>query len=214
MTESLMINIGIIVLFLPVLGFVTTILLGGKIKQMYFFENIVMFFGLAGAVILAFFKLTSYADITFSSEFTWIDLGNTPIMGDLKITLGIMIDNVAALMIVVVMLISFLVHIYSIEYMRGDLRYNRYFAYLGLFTFSMSGIVLTHNILMMYIFWELVGVSSYLLIGFWFEKKTASDAAKKAFIVNRIGDIGMFIGILMIFTTYHTFTFQDIFLQI
>ncbi|MEJ2506308.1 MAG: NADH-quinone oxidoreductase subunit L, partial [Ignavibacteriaceae bacterium] len=149
-----------------------------------------------------------------TSEFTWINLGNTPIMGEIKINLGILIDNISTLMMVVVMLISFLVHIFSIEYMRGDPRYNRYFASLGLFTFSMSGIVLTHNILMMYIFWELVGVSSYLLIGFWFEKKSAADAGKKAFIVNRIGDIGMFIGILILFTTYHTFTFDDIFQQI
>jgi len=135
-------------------------------------------------------------------------------MGDIKITLGIILDNISVLMIVVVMTVSFLVHIFSVEYMRGDPRYNRYFAYLGLFTFSMSGIVFTHNILMMYIFWELVGVSSYLLIGFWFEKKSASDAAKKAFIVNRIGDIGMFIGILILFTTYHTFTLEEIFSQI
>ncbi|MHB8905964.1 MAG: NADH-quinone oxidoreductase subunit L, partial [Melioribacteraceae bacterium] len=88
------------------------------------------------------------------------------------------------------------------------------FAYLGIFTFSMLGIVLTHNLLMMYIFWELVGLSSYLLIGFWFEKKSASDAGKKAFIVNRIGDVGMFIGILILFTQYKTFTFDVIYQQI
>lgn len=214
MTESLMINIAITVLFLPLLGFVVTLLLGSKIKKIYYFENIIIFFSLAGAIILAYFKLTNYGDITISSEFVWIDLGNTPLMGELKITLGILLDNIAVLMIVVVMLISFLVHIFSIEYMRGDPRYNRYFAFLGLFTFSMAGIVFTHNILMMYIFWELVGLSSYLLIGFWFEKKSASDAAKKAFIVNRIGDVGMFIGILMLYNAYHTFTFDEIFYQI
>ena len=214
MTESLMINIAIAVLFLPLLGFVVTLFLGSKIKQIYFFENIIMFFSLTGAIILAIFKLSSFGETTISSEFVWIDLGNTPLMGDIKITLGILLDNVAVLMILVVMIISFLVHIFSVEYMRGDPRYNRYFAYLGLFTFSMSGIVFTHNILMMYIFWELVGLSSYLLIGFWFEKKTASDAAKKAFIVNRIGDIGMFIGIMILYNAYHTFTFDDIFYQI
>ena len=95
--------------------------------------------------------------------------------------------------------------------MKGDERYNRYFAYLGIFTFSMNGIVLTHNILMMYIFWELVGLSSYLLIGFWFEKKSAADASKKAFLVNRIGDIGMFAGILILYFTYNTFSFEQIF---
>jgi NADH-quinone oxidoreductase subunit L len=214
MTEILMIQIAVAILFLPLLGFVVTVLLGGKIKWVYNFENIIMFVGLAAAVVLAFFKLTSFGDNTISAEFVWINLGNTPLMGDIQITLGILLDNVSVLMMVIVMLISFLVHIFSIEYMRGDPRYNRYFAYLGLFTFSMAGIVLTHNILMMYIFWELVGLSSYLLIGFWFEKKSASDAAKKAFIVNRIGDIGMFIGIMMLYNAYHTFTFDDIFYQI
>jgi NADH-quinone oxidoreductase subunit L len=98
--------------------------------------------------------------------------------------------------------------------MKGDIRYNRYFAYLGLFTFSMSGIVLTHNMLMMYIFWELVGISSYLLIGFWYEKKSASDAGKKAFIVNRIGDLGMLAGLLILFITYNSFSFSEIFGEI
>ena len=125
-----------------------------------------------------------------------------------------MIDNIAVIMLFTVFLISMLVHIFSLDYMKGDIRYNRYFAYLGIFTFSMTGIVFTHNVLMMYIFWELVGLSSYLLIGFWFEKKSASDAAKKAFIVNRVGDIGMFAGILILFTTYHTFTFETIFHEI
>ena len=81
MTESLMIDIAIAVLFLPLLGFVVTVFLGSKIKQIYFFENIIMFLSLAGAIILAFFKLSSYGDITISSEFVWIDLGNTPYNG-------------------------------------------------------------------------------------------------------------------------------------
>ncbi len=214
MTESSLINIAVTILFLPILGFIVTLLLGKKVKKIYYFENIILFFSLAGAGILAYTKLSLFHDTAITAEFTWINLGNTPLLGEIKINLGIMIDNIAALMILVVMLVSFLVHIFSIEYMRGDPRYNRYFAYLGLFTFSMAGIVLTHNILMMYMFWELVGVSSYLLIGFWFEKKSAADAGKKAFIVNRIGDVGMFIGILMLFTTYHTFTFDEIFAQI
>jgi len=180
MTESLLINIAITVLFLPLLGFVITLFLGSKVKQIYIFENIILFFSLVGAIILAYFKLSNFGDNTITSEFVWIDLGITPLMGDIKITLGIILDNISVLMIVVVMTVSFLVHIFSVEYMRGDPRYNRYFAYLGLFTFSMSGIVFTHNILMMYIFWELVGVSSYLLIGFWFEKKICFRCSEKS----------------------------------
>ena len=90
--------------------------------------------------------------------------------------------------------------------MKGDLHYSRYFGYLGLFTFSMNGIVIADNLMMIFIFWELVGLSSYLLIGFWYEKKSAALASKKAFLLNRIGDIGMFLGIMLLFIfAGHTF---------
>ena len=115
-------------------------------------------------------------------------------------------------MLLVVSLVSFLVHLYSSEYMRGDTRFSRYYAYLGLFTFSMNGIVLADSITMIYIFWELVGLSSYLIIGFWFEKNSAASASKKAFLTNRVGDIGMFIGIMMIYFVgeTHSFNLTDI----
>ena len=119
--------------------------------------------------------------------------------GEFSVDLGFLINNVAAIMLLVVALISFLVHLYSVEYMKGDPRYSRYFAFLGVFTFSMNGIVLADSLVMMYIFWELVGLSSYLLIGFWFEKESAANASKKAFLTNRVGDIGMFIGIMILF---------------
>ena len=158
------------------------------------------------------FALSSTKEIV--GAFNWFTIGNEPFGSTINFELGIKIDNITALMLFVVNLISMLVHIFSIAYMKGDKRYTRYFAYLGIFTFSMLGIVLTHNLLMMYIFWELVGLSSYLLIGFWFEKPSAANASKKAFLVNRIGDIGMFLGILILFTNYHTFTFDVIFAQI
>ena len=118
--------------------------------------------------------LSSY-DSGFSKEasFTWID------MGSFSIQLGFLIDNITIIMLVVVALISTCTHIFSLEYMAGDIRYSRYFAYLGLFTFSMNGIVLANNLISMYMSWELVGVSSYLLIGHWFEKDTAANAGKK-----------------------------------
>ena len=121
--------------------------------------------------------------ISISIGFNWISLS------DLTIDFGMLVDSISMLMLVAVSLVSFLVHLFSIEYMRGDQRYSRYFAYLGLFTFSMNGIVLADSLLMMYIFWELVGLSSYLLIGFWFEKDSAADACKKAFLTNRVGDM-------------------------
>lgn len=214
MNQIPFIQIALIILFLPLVGFFFTLLFGKKIKQMYLFETAIITIALGLSIYMAWMKLAYFAAERVVSEFTWIDMGNTPGFGKLTVELGMMIDNVTVMLLFVVCLISALVHYFSIEYMKGDKRYNRFFAYLGIFTFSMLGIVFTHNMLMMYIFWELVGLSSYLLIGFWYEKKTASDAAKKAFIVNRVGDVGMLAGILIMFITYKTFTFDKIFLAI
>ncbi len=206
MTENSIINISLAILFLPLLGFVVTLLLSKKVKSIYLFEVFLITVVLIASIVLVFYKLSYFIDDKIVSELEWFRLSDT-----LIIKLGFLLDNITVLMLFVVALISALVHYFSIAYMKGDERYNRYFAYLGIFTFSMNGIVLTNNILMMYIFWELVGLSSYLLIGFWFEKKSASDAGKKAFLVNRIGDIGMFAGILILFLTYNTFSFDAIF---
>ncbi|HKI78554.1 MAG TPA: proton-conducting transporter membrane subunit, partial [Ignavibacteriaceae bacterium] len=214
MNESLLIKLALVILFLPLIGFIVTLFFGKKIKKVFIFENFIIIVTFLCTVALLFMKLNYFNDKSITSEFKWIDFGAVPILGKLTVELGILLDNISVIMIFVVALISMLVHLFSLEYMKGDKRYNRYFAYLGIFTFSMSGIVFTHNVLMMYIFWELVGLSSYLLIGFWYEKKSASDAAKKAFLVNRIGDLGMFAGILILFTTYHTFSFDKIFFQI
>jgi NADH-quinone oxidoreductase subunit L len=214
MNELLLIRIAIAILFLPLLGFAVTIFLGKRFSKIYLFENLVIIVTFLLSVFLVYSKLVLFPDAVITGEFEWINLGNVPLIGQQTIELGFLIDNIAVLMIFVVTLISMLVHLFSIAYMKGDKRYNRYFAYLGIFTFSMTGIVFTHNILMMYIFWELVGLSSYLLIGFWYEKKSASDAGKKAFIVNRVGDLGMFAGILILYYTYQTFSFDAIFTQI
>jgi NADH-quinone oxidoreductase subunit L len=214
MTESILIKFAIIILFLPLIGFTIAVFFGKKIKYTYLIEiaTVAVAFILSG--LLLFYKLTSFVDNDIVSEFTWINFWDVPVLGSITIKLGLLLDNLSVIMIFTVMFISFFVHLYSVAYMKGDIRYGRYFAYLGLFTFSMAGIVLTHNLLMMYIFWELVGISSYLLIGFWYEKKSASDAGKKAFIVNRIGDIGMLLGILVLYMTYNTFTFDEIFTEI
>jgi len=214
MNESLLITLSIIILFLPLFGFVTLIFLGKRIPKLHLFETAILGAALLLSIFILYTKLVYFDAKDIVAEFTWISMSNAPAIGNIDIVLGVKIDNITAMMLIVVNLISFLVHVFSIEYMHGDKRYTRYFAYLGIFTFSMLGIVLTHNLLMMYIFWELVGLSSYLLIGHWFEKKSASDAAKKAFVVNRIGDIGMFTGILILFTQYKSFTFETIYQQI
>jgi NADH-quinone oxidoreductase subunit L len=212
MTSDSLIQLALYILFLPLLGFIVLVFAGKRLpRQGDWLGTGILGVTLLFSFIILFAKVLAYPGETLVAEFTWIDFGNVPFVGPISIELGIMLDSLSVIMLVVVTLVSFLVHLFSIGYMQGDVRYSRYFSYLGLFTFSMLGIVLTHNFLMMYIFWELVGLSSYLLIGHWYEKKSASDAAKKAFIVNRIGDAGMFVGIMILFVTFSTFTFERIF---
>jgi NADH-quinone oxidoreductase subunit L len=123
---------------------------------------------------------------------TWLEVG------DLQVDFGLRLDPLSLLMLLIVTGVGGAIHIYSWGYMHEDRAFSRYFACLSLFTFSMLGIVLADNFLMMFIFWELVGVSSYLLIGHWFERPSAADACKKAFLTNRLGDFGFLLGILMV----------------
>ena len=129
-------------------------------------------------------------------------------VGSLSAHLGLTVDPLSTLMLMVVTGVSFLVHVYSTGYMEDDPEYPRYFASLGFFTFSMLGIVLSDNFVQTFIFWELVGVSSYLLVGFWYEKPAAADAAKKAFLTNRIGDFGFLLGILIVWAATGTVYFD------
>ncbi|MEQ8323448.1 MAG: NADH-quinone oxidoreductase subunit L [Vicingaceae bacterium] len=128
----------------------------------------------------------------------------------LHIDMGILLDPISVMMLVVITLISSLVHIYSLGYMKGDVGYERYFSFLSLFTFSMLGLVIATNIFQMYMFWELVGVSSYLLIGHYYDKPSAVAASKKAFIVTRFADLGFLLGILMLSYFTGSFDFQTL----
>ena len=139
----------------------------------------------------------------------WFSLGT-----GVSFSVGFLVNSLTALMLTVVTFISFLVNLFSLEYMKGDPGFQRYFGYLGLFAFSMLGIVLSDNLLLMFVFWELVGLSSYLLIGFWRNKPEASKAARKAFIVNRIGDLGFIIGLMIIWSNLRTFDLQAISSQV
>ena len=125
-------------------------------------------------------------------------------LGSVTLSMGFYLDSVTVIMLIVVTLVSSLVHIFSIGYMHGDPRYPRFFAFLSLFSFSMLFLVVSDNLLGIYIGWELVGLCSYLLIGFWFEKDSAANACKKAFLTTRVGDIGMFIGMMMLFKKFET----------
>jgi NADH-quinone oxidoreductase subunit L len=142
--------------------------------------------------------------ISTQSAFTWLSVDK------LRIDFGVVIDPLSTLMLLIVTGVGSLIHIYSIGYMKGDRSFPRFFACLSMFTFSMLGIVLSDNFFQMFIFWELVGVCSYLLIGFWYGRPAAADAAKKAFLTNRIGDFGFLTGIILIWTTTGLLNFADL----
>jgi NADH-quinone oxidoreductase subunit L len=136
---------------------------------------------------------------------TWIEIS-----GVFKVPLGFVLDNLSKTMLVLVSGVGSLIHIYSLGYMREDEGKSRYFAALSLFMFAMLGIVLSNNFVMLFIFWELVGFTSYVLIGHWFERDAAADAAKKAFITTRIGDFGFMVGILMVWASTGSVVFAEI----
>lgn len=138
-------------------------------------------------------------------DITWLQFSD-----NLVIKLGVLLDPISAMMLIVISTVSFMVHLYSLGYMHGEKGFQRYYAFLSLFTFSMLGLVVATNIFQMYIFWELVGVSSYLLIGFYYTKPAAVAASKKAFIVTRFADLGFLIGILILSFYSQTFNFLDL----
>ncbi|MGE5177048.1 MAG: NADH-quinone oxidoreductase subunit L, partial [Hyphomicrobiales bacterium] len=145
-------------------------------------------------------------DRIFSQQlFSWID------SGDLAVPVRFMLDPLSAVMILVVTGVGFLIHVYSTGYMGHEKAYGRYFSYLNLFTFAMLVLVMADNFLVMFFGWEGVGLCSYLLIGFWYQKPSAAEAGKKAFVVNRIGDWGFLIGMLLVFVTFGTLDFARVF---
>lgn len=158
------------------------------------------------ALLLFYRAWRSPQHIMLDVTFDWL-----PLYAGMNLNGGLMVDRLTAVMLVVVTLVSFLVHLFSTKYMEGDVRYGRYYASLLLFTTSMLGLVLANNLLYLYMFWELVGLSSYVLIGHWFEKKSASDAAMKAFITTRLGDVGMFIGIMVCYFQVGSLHYADLF---
>lgn len=138
-------------------------------------------------------------------SFDWIQLANV------KIGAGVLLNDLTVIMLLLISFIALLVTIYSVEYMRKDGLKYRYFAYLSLFCFAMLAVVMANNLFVVYIFWELVGFSSYLLIGFWFSKEKAVQASKKAFIMNRVGDVGFLIGLMILLTQFHTLDIDALF---
>ena len=190
-----MFSVLLILLFLPLSSFLVLFLAGKKANPWAGgLASFITLIGLALSVVLAKELVNSPQHFVFE----WFSLREK------SFTLSLQTDNLTLLMLVVVHLVAVLVHIFSISYMHDDAAKWRYFAFLGLFVFSMLVIVLAGSLLLMYVGWELVGLSSYLLIGFWYEKPRAVWAAKKAFLLNRIGDAGFLMGILLLFWYFGT----------
>src|SRR5690606_35712670 len=140
----------------------------------------------------------------FDQAWGWLSLG------DYTLSLGIYFNDLAALMLFVVAVVGFLIHVFSLKYMKDDPSKARFFGGLSLFMFSMTGIVLADNLIVIFIFWELVGLSSYLLINHWFHRPSAVVASKKAFIVNRVGDFGMLLGIIWCYWQFGTLNLVEL----
>ncbi len=196
--------LALVILFLPFLSFVLLGLFSRRKSETLAWLATGIHMGAAIAAGMVF--QMAWAGNTFHSRTLWFALSTSEMT--YPFTVGIWIDTEAALMLLVVTVIAFLIHLYSIEYMKGEKHYVRYFAFLGFFTFSMTGVVLMDNLLMLFVFWELVGVASYALIGFWNERKAAMDASNKAFIMNRIGDVGLLIGLMILWSQFGTLDLQ------
>jgi NADH-quinone oxidoreductase subunit L len=199
----------ILIFLIPLIVFLTLGLLISKLKPSVA--------GLLGTTGLAVITILSYYTAYFYFSSTGPHEGRKSIEAfnvlwltftdELQIHLGVLLDPLSVMMLVVITTVSLMVHIYSLGYMKGERGFQRYYAFLSLFTFSMLGLVVATNIFQMYIFWELVGVSSYMLIGFYYERPSAVAASKKAFIVTRFADLGFLVGILILSFNTGTFDF-------
>ena len=200
----------ILILLLPILSFLILGLTGMYMKHRL--AGLIGTLSLTGVTLLSYLTAFNYFTAPRTAEgvyatltpwnFQWL-----PFTESLHIDMGILLDPISVMMLVVISTVSLMVHIYSFGYMKGEKGFQRYYAFLSLFTFSMLGLVVATNIFQMYVFWELVGVSSYLLIGFYYTKPEAIAASKKAFIVTRFADLGFLIGILIYGYYMQTFTF-------
>ncbi|RYD80950.1 MAG: NADH-quinone oxidoreductase subunit L, partial [Sphingobacteriales bacterium] len=196
-------------LLLPLLGFVLNFFFGKNMPK-----SLVGIIG-CGTILLSFviavvhFNLVLNGDVVSSAHtfFSWINVGN------FHADFSFLVDRLSVMMLLIITGIGFLIHLYSIGYMHDDENYHRFFSYLNLFVFFMQILVLGANYLITFIGWEGVGLCSYLLIGFWYKNQSYNDAAKKAFIMNRIGDLGLLLGIFLIYNIFGTLNYTEVFGQ-
>jgi NADH-quinone oxidoreductase subunit L len=194
---------------IPLLPFAAFVIIGLAGHWLRDRAHLVAVPAVLGSFLLSLVVFAEVADGTRISVplYTWLT------SADLRIEFGFLIDRFTAVMLLLVTIVSALVHIYTIGYMHGDRGYARFFAYIALFTFSMLMLVMADNFLQLFVFWEAVGLCSYLLIGHWYERKSACDAATKAFIVNRIGDFGFLLGVLLVYLSFGSLEYRHAFAQ-
>ncbi len=189
---------------LPLAAFVILGLAGSRIKDRAHLVAVPAVLMSCALSIVAFVEVANGAVISVPL-YAWITSGS------LDVHIGLYIDRLTAVMLLLVTIVSSLVHVYTIGYMHGDPGYARFFAYIALFTFSMLMLVLADNLLQLFVFWEAVGLCSYLLIGHWYERASACSAATKAFIVNRVGDFGFMLGLLLVWYTFGSLNYLEVF---
>src|SRR6266446_6033920 len=188
----------------PLLGTVVNAVLGGAIGRRAHWVAVPAI-ALSFVAACGVFARVWHGETWTGDLFPWISAGA------FQTAVAVQVDQLSAVMLLVVTGVSFLIHLYSVGYMRDDAGYARFFTYLNLFVFSMVMLVLAGNFLLLYVFWEGVGLCSYLLIGFWYERQAAADAGKKAFIVNRVGDFGFGLAIMLIWVTFGTVDYGEVF---
>src|SRR5579875_2687411 len=211
-----MTNLTLYVLLLPLLGFIILGLVGRAMRRSAILTVALGACGLAFLfAAISFFSMLATSPVTarFSDQllYTWVSSGTTTGVSPLVISFGLLFDPLSAIMLMVVTGVGFLIHIYSAGYMEDDPGFWRFFCFLNFFIFAMVMLVTADNFLFLLVGWGLVGLASFLLIGFWYERRTAVAAARKALVINVIGDFGLMLAIFLIFTNYGKIDFAGVF---
>src|SRR3989338_3663825 len=194
----------------PLLAFLLIQLLPKSLKK------IAPAVGVSGSLLAALAALKLFSlhlhreNLPQQFVYEWLKVAEPSATNSYQLVVGFLLDPLNLLMITLVTTIAFFVQLFSVYYMNEDGSKPRYFGFLSLFSFSMTGLVLSSNLLQTFLFWELVGLTSYLLIGFWYSKPTAATAARKAFVINRLGDLGFYLGVILLFLYFGTLNFVDL----